>query len=99
MIKIKDLTADDFPGVDEQKFQEWQDAFAKKTKIEGIIVIVIIVLNVFSYIAFKVLFIPSLLLLLLILFLVNLKQFKLRRGMGITGRDIRRARKGFWTTK
>jgi hypothetical protein len=97
MKKIRDLEAKDFPDVNIDKFQEWKNAQgerANKSKIDTPVAIVLFLIIVF----FRG-FLPSLifgigLIAILIYSLpTTIKIIKIQKELGITSKDIRKARK------
>jgi len=94
MKKFKDLTASDFPRVDELKFQEWKNAFESANKNSIIILAIVVILNIILIIVWGTFIFPGILLLILMAYLINRKQSRLRKQLGITHKDIRKARRG-----
>lgn len=70
-IKIRDLKASDFPGIDEAKFNEWKALKLKKDRERKIIfnvgVGILVILSVVSVLTAK----PAFLLIFLILFIIE----------------------------
>ena len=70
-IKIKDLTASDFPGIDEAKFNEWKALKIKRNREQRVVfyigVGILLILSVVSVLTAK----PIFLLIFLILFIID----------------------------
>jgi len=97
MKKILELEATDFLNVDKDKFQEWKDAQeerAKKSKVDTPVAIILILIVVF----FKG-FLPSLIFVIGIIAIciyslpTILKVMRIQKELGITSRDVQKARK------
>lgn len=93
MKRVGDLTAEDFPGVDPTKFQEWKDA-RKRVRIiacvvAGVTILVMVVLSVISQTFFITT--PSLLLLIPWIIL-TIKAQRKAISAGLTPEIIRAAR-------
>ena len=93
MKKFKDLTAEDFPGIDEQKFNEWRDAVDRANKNSLIALGVLIIVNIFTFLLLRS-FILGGILLLVVMIIINSKPKRLFKQLGISSSDIKRARRG-----
>lgn len=97
MKKIRDLEAKDFPGVNIEKFHEWKNALIKHRKISDFIsypvfflfIITAISKNLIVAILLFIGFISSAAYLIPAIIKVN----KLRKELGITSKDLRKALK------
>ncbi|MFC1760161.1 hypothetical protein ACFLZD_01410 [Candidatus Neomarinimicrobiota bacterium] len=97
MKKLTDLDVSDFPNVDKDKFQEWKNAQeerAKKSKIDtpGAIILILIVVFFRGFIP-SLIFGIGLIALLIYSLPTTLKLIKIQKELGITAKDIRKARK------
>lgn len=89
--KIDELTADDFPGVNVEKFDEWKQAVKEASKNTGIALTVLVIINIIL-ITTGIGIILGGLLLVLVFSLINKKQNRLAKELGITREKIRLAR-------
>jgi ABC-type multidrug transport system fused ATPase/permease subunit len=91
--KIRELTAEDFPGIDEQKLNEWKAAVQSANNATIVVLILLVIINIIT-LAVAQTFILGGLLLFLVIALINIKQNKLFKQLGITRKDVRRALRG-----
>jgi hypothetical protein len=76
MKKISKLSAAEFPGINEVKFNEWKEAVKKANQNTWIAMIVLVILNIFSYLFFKSVILGGILL-VIVLVVINNKPNKL----------------------
>ena len=97
MKKIRDLEAKDFPGVNIVKFQEWKNAQKERTKKSYIDtpIALVLILSIFIFKGFLpfILFIIGVISLLAYSLPTTIKILKLQKELGITLKDIQKARK------
>jgi hypothetical protein len=91
MKKFADLTAEDFPGVDENKFYEWKNAIHAANTYTALIFLALIVVNVILIATTGSIMLGGLLL-LIPLFFINRKPNRLAKELGITRQRIKEAR-------
>jgi len=91
--KIRELTVEDFPGIDEQKLNEWKAAIQSANNASIVILIILIIVNIITLAVFQS-FILGGLLLVLAFVLINIKPNRLFKKLGITRQELRRAIKG-----
>jgi len=91
MRKLNELTADDFPGADPQKFEEWKQAVQNANTYSIILLVGLVLFNVILYAATGSIMFGGLLL-LLIFVLIQRKPGKLAKELGITPQKIKEAR-------
>jgi len=91
--KFKELTAEDFPGVDGEKFNEWKEAVIEAEKNIIMVFVGLIILNVILFLAMGSFMLGGILL-VVVLILVNKKSNRLAKELGITRDAIKRARAG-----
>ena len=97
MKKIKDLKATDFTDINKEKFQEWKEAQeerARKSKIDtpGAIILILIVVFFKGFLP-AMIFVIGLIAILIYSLPTTINLIKLQKELGITSKDIRRARK------
>jgi hypothetical protein len=95
MKKLSELVAEDFPGINPVRFEEWKQAQVSAGR-NGVIVIAIIgVLGIISIFVFKVSgFIPAILMIVLIAvsnIIVNGEANRLAKELGITKDMVKKA--------
>ena len=91
--KIRELTAEDFPGIDEQKFNEWKAAVLSANNASIVVLILLVIINIITLAVLQA-FVLGGLLLFVIFILINIKPNRLFKQLGITRQDLRRAIKG-----
>ena len=91
--KFKELTAEDFPGVDPEKFNEWKEAVQDAQKNSTLVLAGLLVLNVILFLTTGSFMLGGLLL-IVVFILINRKPNKLTKELGITRDAIKRARAG-----
>jgi hypothetical protein len=91
MKKFEDLGAEDFPGVDSDKFYEWKNAVHTANTYTGVIFIALIVVNVILFVTTGSIMLGGLLLLVPLLF-INRKPNRLAKELGMTRQKIKEAR-------
>jgi|GEM_PF-2536204 len=91
--KFKELTAEDFPGVDPEKFNEWKQAVQYTNKSTILVLVVLLVLNVILFLAMGGFMLGGILL-VVVIFLINRRPNRLAKELGITRDAIKRARAG-----
>ncbi|MCX6174275.1 MAG: zinc ribbon domain-containing protein [Ignavibacteriales bacterium] len=91
--KFKELTAEDFPGVDPEKFDEWKEAVLEADKNIIMVFVGLLVLNVILFLAMGSFMLGGILL-VIVLIMVNRKPNRLAKELGITRDAIKRARAG-----
>ena len=93
MKKFSELTAADFPGINEKKFKEWKEAVNTSNKNFLIALIVLILINIVLFLLFKTILLGGILFLIVLAVIFN-KPNKLFKELGISRSDIKRARSG-----
>lgn len=91
MKKFQDLTSEDFPGIDQDKFYEWKSAVQNANTYTAMLFIGLVLINVILFATTGSLMLGGLLLLLPIFF-INRKPNRLARELGITRQKIKEAR-------
>ena len=91
MKKLQDLTAEDFPGIDHDKFYEWKSAVQSANTYTAVIFIALIIVNVILFATTGRIMLGGLLL-LAPLFLINRKPNRLAKDLGMTRQRIKEAR-------
>jgi len=91
--KFMELTAEDFPGVDPEKFDEWKEAVQDSEKNIIMVFVGLLVLNVILFLATGSFMLGGILLVVVII-IINLKPNRLAKELGITRDAIKRARAG-----
>jgi hypothetical protein len=91
MKSFKDLTAADFPGADEAKFDEWKQAVKDANTYTAVLVVGLVVLNVILYLTTGSIMLGGLVL-LLIFFFIWRKPNRLGKELGMTRQRIKEAR-------
>ncbi len=91
--KFKELTVEDFPGVDPQKFDEWKEAVMEANQNTIMVFVGLIIFNIILFIALKGFMLGGLLL-IIVLVLINRKPNRLAKELGITREAIKRVRAG-----
>jgi hypothetical protein len=91
--KFNELTAEDFPEVDSEKFNEWKEAVQNANMNTVFVLIGLLILNVFLFLTTGS-FILGGLLLVVVLVAINRKPNRLAKELGITRDAIKRARAG-----
>ena len=91
MKRFKDLNAADFPGADEAKFNEWQQAVNDANTYTVVLLVGLVVLNVILYLTTGSIMLGGLLL-LLIFFFIWRKPNRLGKELGMTRQRIKEAR-------
>jgi len=103
MKKIRDLEAKDFPGANIDKFQEWKNAQKERTKksyIDTPIAIVLIIsIFIFKGVLPMLLFGIGIVSIIVYSLPTTIKILKLQKELGITSKDIKKARKNKYETK
>jgi hypothetical protein len=92
MRKVKELTPEDFPGVDARKFRAWRQAHQDANRNTIILAVILIALNVVLFFATGRVMTGGIILLGLVGFFW-LKPERLWKGLGISKADLRAARK------
>jgi hypothetical protein len=97
MKKIRDLEAKDFPDVNIDKFQEWKNAHKESVKKSyigtPILLVLILILIIFKGFLPSMLFGIGFIVLVIYNVTTSIKINKLQKELGITAKDIRKARK------
>jgi len=97
MKKILELEASDFPNVDKERFQEWKDAQkerAKKSKIDTPVAIVLILIVIlFRGFLPALIFGVGVIALLIYSLPTSLKVMRIQKELGISARDVQKARR------
>ncbi|RLD25846.1 MAG: hypothetical protein DRI75_12730 [Bacteroidetes bacterium] len=97
MKKIRDLEAKDFPDVNIEKFQEWKNAQRERTKKSYIDtpIVLVMILSIFIFDGFLpvILFVIGTIAVLVYSLPTTIKIIRLQKELGITAKDIRKARK------
>jgi hypothetical protein len=91
MKTFHDLTAEDFPGIDQDKFYEWKSAVQNANTYTALIFGGLVLVNIILFATTGRLMLGGLLL-LLPLFFINRKPSRLARELGITRQKIKEAR-------
>lgn len=87
-IKIKDLTVSDFPGIDEEKFNEWKALKIKRNREQRIVfyigVGILLILLILSLLTAKPIFLLIFLILLIIddVYVIYRRRYKHLRQLG-----------------
>lgn len=106
MRKLKELTAEDFPGVDKSLFENWKKArIDANKKIIIAIIIIIVLLPIINIILITnkvygddpnnglIVYCFILLIYCIVILSIGYKPIKLQKGLGLTNKSIRNARK------
>jgi hypothetical protein len=91
--KIRELTTEDFPGVDELKLNEWKAAVQGANNASIVVLVLLVIINIITLTVMQA-FVLGGLLLILVLALINIKPNRLFKQLGITRQDLRRALRG-----
>lgn len=91
MKKFADLNAEDFPGIEQDKFYEWKNAVHTANTYTGVIFVALIVVNIILFATTGSIMLGGLLL-LVPLFFINRKPNRLAKELGITRQRIKEAR-------
>jgi hypothetical protein len=91
MKKFADLTAEDFPGTDQDKFYEWKNAVHAANTYTGLIFLALLLVNIILFATTGSIMLGGLLL-LVPLFFINRKPNRLAKELGITRQRIKEAR-------
>jgi len=96
MKKFKDLTADDFPGMDAEKITQWKEAVMQMNRNWSIGLIVLVAINIVLYLATRSLMLGGIVF-FIIMFFVNQGPSRtarvLQKELGLTRAVIMKARK------
>jgi hypothetical protein len=90
IIKIEDLTAEDFSGVDPEKFEEWKELRQQTNRNVIIFFVCFLLINIIIFIAFGAIWFGGLLL-ILILYFINSKFNKLTKELDLNPKRIKQA--------
>lgn len=91
MKKFQELTHEDFPGIDQQKFYDWKQAVDQAKTYTLVLFIGLVVVNVVLFATTGSIMLGGLLL-LLPLFFINRKPGRLAKELGMTRQRIKEAR-------
>ena len=96
MKKFKDLTTDDFPGMDAEKITQWKEAVMQMNRNWSIGLIVLVAINIVLYLATRSLMLGGIVF-FIIMFFVNQGPSRtarvLQKELGLTRAVIMKARK------
>ena len=95
MKKLSELVAEDFPGINPERFEEWKQAQVSAGRTSVIVISIIAVLGIISIFVFKVSgFIPAIFMIALIAvsnIIVNGEANRLAKELGITKDMVKKA--------
>ena len=96
MKRIQDLTVNDFPGVDPQKFEEWKKLAVERLKMQSIVPTGVII-NIFVVLVILKALIPWFIIMFCLLgykIVTEKKVNPLEKELGITKEALKRALQG-----